>query len=163
MKKNAKKLTELQKDTRSSEKQKTKPPTRQKNKRETKPEGEETATATAPAQSKEEEERQEYGQHEPDTLEKAIAGLMDQEDQKRAKQQNQEQRKKTTHGITGTGAETPEAGTATAKTEMTTKKTREMTSQGIKRTQPEPDPNQQEIGKKKQKHAHHEPDTLEKK
>jgi len=83
-----------------------------------KPLEEEAATAPEPRN----EEDQEYPQHEPDTLEKAIEELMCQGDQRREKQR-QAQKKQTTRGTVSAGAEKLKPRTETATTAMMTMKT----------------------------------------
>ena len=94
--------------TRSSKIQKTRPRINQeRSPKETRTKDEE---ATITSEPNNREERQEYAQHEPDTLEKLIEEMMDQADQddyKTAKIQHQEQTKKAAQGTTSAGTEKP--------------------------------------------------------
>ena len=78
-------------------------------------------------EEQEEQEGQEYAQHEPDTLAKAIEELMGQEDQRKGEKQNQAQKKQTTRGIVSAGTEKLEPMTETAMTAMMTMMTMKTT------------------------------------
>ena len=98
--------SESPRSTRSRKILKTKPlPNKKRRKMEIMTDGEEAATISEPSNT---ETGQEYAQHEPDTLEKAIGEMMDRDDQKTTKTQNQSQKKQTSQETTIAGTEKPE-------------------------------------------------------
>ena len=103
-----KETAESPRSTRSSTILKTKPlPNKKRSKMEMMTDDEEAATSSEPNNK----EGQEYSQHEPDALEKAIADMMDQDDQQTTKPKHQSQKQQTSQETTSAGTEKPEPRT----------------------------------------------------